>query len=410
MYPSLFGQPDSTYDFVKQNPVQAKQKFQQLNEKLSQMRKSTNTTVMTNLESVEKREEALKHMHKTVIKDKKKIEKTIESLDSYKLDALEKTWHVVDKDFGKIFGELLPGNTAKLVPLEGKPLTAGLQVKVNLGGVWKQSLTELSGGQRRVMACHSCWSLIALSLILSLLQFKPAPMYILDEIDAALDLSHTQNIGQLFQNRFKNSQFIVVSLKEGMFNNANVLFRAKFRNGISIVESPLPGQQPCNEITYPYFTPRRSAAPLLGADAATPQLPLQRPPFPVTQHLTRMHRILTSHRLAPRLRAVVRRPAGPTAHARQWISPLSTTAPLLLQAQFSTEGEKGIHDKLLEELEPTSLQVTDISVEIEAPAFKGKNTVQQHRLVNKVLKEELKHMHGLRIISRPPPPPPPPSE
>jgi structural maintenance of chromosome 2 len=59
-------------------------------------------------------------------------------------------------------------------------ISDGLEVKVCLGGVWKQSLTELSGGQR---------SLVALSLILSLLQFKPAPMYILDEIDAALDLS-----------------------------------------------------------------------------------------------------------------------------------------------------------------------------------------------------------------------------
>ena len=79
-------------------------------------------------------------------------------------------------------------------------------------------------------------SLIALSLIMSLLQFKPAPMYILDEIDAALDLSHTQHIGQLFRNRFKGSQFIVVSLKEGLFTNANVLFRTRFRDGTSIVE------------------------------------------------------------------------------------------------------------------------------------------------------------------------------
>lgn len=79
-------------------------------------------------------------------------------------------------------------------------------------------------------------SLIALSLIMSLLQFKPAPMYILDEIDAALDLSHTQHIGQLFRTRFKGSQFIVVSLKEGLFSNANVLFRARFRDGTSIVE------------------------------------------------------------------------------------------------------------------------------------------------------------------------------
>jgi hypothetical protein len=79
-------------------------------------------------------------------------------------------------------------------------------------------------------------SLVALSLILSLLQFKPAPMYILDEVDAALDLSHTQNIGQLLRTRFKGSQFIVVSLKDGMFNNANVLFRTRFRDGTSVVE------------------------------------------------------------------------------------------------------------------------------------------------------------------------------
>ena len=71
---------------------------------------------------------------------------------------------------------------------------------------------------------------------MALLQFKPAPMYILDEIDTALDLSHTQHIGQLFRTRFKGSQFIVVSLKEGLFTNANVLFRARFRDGTSIVE------------------------------------------------------------------------------------------------------------------------------------------------------------------------------
>lgn len=65
-------------------------------------------------------------------------------------------------------------------------------------------------------------------------------MYILDEIDAALDLSHTQNIGVLFKNRFKGSQFIVVSLKEGMFTNANVLFKAKFRDGISAVDVSVP--------------------------------------------------------------------------------------------------------------------------------------------------------------------------
>ncbi|KAI0075029.1 P-loop containing nucleoside triphosphate hydrolase protein [Panus rudis PR-1116 ss-1] len=191
------------------------------------MKKKINPKVINMIDSVEKKEASLKKMLATVLKDKEKIEQTIDELDRYKRDALEKTWKKVNGDFGGIFAELLPGNFAKLQPPEGQDLTQGLEVKVQLGSVWKQSLTELSGGQR---------SLIALSLIMSLLQFKPAPMYILDEIDAALDLSHTQHIGQLFRTRFKGSQFIVVSLKEGLFTNANVLFRTRFRDGTSVVE------------------------------------------------------------------------------------------------------------------------------------------------------------------------------
>ena len=61
-------------------------------------------------------------------------------------------------------------------------------------------------------------------------------MYILDEVDAALDLSHTQNIGQMLKTHFSKSQFIVVSLKEGMFSNANVIFRTKFVDGVSTVK------------------------------------------------------------------------------------------------------------------------------------------------------------------------------
>lgn len=75
---------------------------------------------------------------------------------------------------------------------------------------------------------------------MALLQFKPAPMYILDEVDAALDLSHTQNIGRLIKNRFKGSQFIVVSLKDGMFQNANRIFKTRFAEGTSVVQALTP--------------------------------------------------------------------------------------------------------------------------------------------------------------------------
>ncbi|KAG6868858.1 hypothetical protein C0993_008987 [Termitomyces sp. T159_Od127] len=222
-----FGKEGTPYYFAGQDIGRLREKAKELEESQKGMKKKVNPKVMNMIDNVEKRESDLQKMLSTVMKDKEKIEETIDELDRYKRDALQKTWEKVDGDFGSIFAELLPGNFAKLQPPEGQDLMTGLEVKVQLGSVWKQSLTELSGGQR---------SLIALSLIMALLQFKPAPMYILDEIDAALDLSHTQHIGQLFKTRFKGSQFIVVSLKEGLFSNANVLFRARFRDGTSIVE------------------------------------------------------------------------------------------------------------------------------------------------------------------------------
>ena len=152
-----------------------------------------------------------------------RLQKVITELDEKKNEALRTTWSKVNKDFGSIFSALLPGVTAKLEPPEGGTVLDGLAVRVAFNGVWKESLTELSGGQR---------SLLALSLILALLLFKPAPMYILDEVDAALDLSHTQNIGTMIRTHFSKSQFIVVSLKQGMFSNANVIYRTKFVEGV----------------------------------------------------------------------------------------------------------------------------------------------------------------------------------
>ncbi|KAG7662300.1 SMC2 [[Candida] subhashii] len=217
-------------NIIEQNPnIELEESREQLNvlqEKCQSMRRKVNGNIMSMIDNVEKKEASLKTMVKTIEKDKTKIVHTIEKLDSYKRETLTSTYQKVSTDFGLIFADLLPGSFAKLVPVSETDVTKGLEVKVKLGAIWKESLVELSGGQR---------SLIALSLIMALLQFKPAPMYILDEVDAALDLSHTQNIGHLIKTRFKGSQFIVVSLKEGMFTNANRVFRTRFQDGTSVV-------------------------------------------------------------------------------------------------------------------------------------------------------------------------------
>ena len=221
-----FGKPNSSYDFKVTNPTEARKRMQKLEGSQEKLARTVNARAMDMLEKAERQYEELIKKKEIVEADKSKITNTIKELDIMKKQALRKAWDQVNKDFGSIFSTILPGTSAKLQPPAGQDVLDGLEVKVAFGGVWKESLTELSGGQR---------SLVALSLILSLLLFKPAPLYILDEVDAALDLSHTQNIGHMLKTHFKSSQFIVVSLKDGMFNNANVLFRTKFVDGMSTV-------------------------------------------------------------------------------------------------------------------------------------------------------------------------------
>eukprot|EP00092_Neocalanus_flemingeri_P004304 GFUD01004627.1.p1 GENE.GFUD01004627.1~~GFUD01004627.1.p1 ORF type:complete len:1179 (+),score=495.15 GFUD01004627.1:105-3641(+) len=222
----FFGQQNTAYDFKATDPGEAGRRIQKLEGTKEKLAKSVNMRAMNMLGKAEEQYNDLIKKKKIVENDKAKINAVIAELDQKKKVALRQAWDQVNKDFGSIFSSLLPGTHAKLEPPEGQDVLDGLEVKVAFGNVWKESLNELSGGQR---------SLVALSLILSLLLFKPAPLYILDEVDAALDLSHTQNIGHMLKTHFKHSQFIVVSLKDGMFNNANVLYRTKFIDGMSTV-------------------------------------------------------------------------------------------------------------------------------------------------------------------------------
>ena len=220
----FFGVKNTRYDYAKEDPIEAGNRLPKMSEQKEKLSRNINQQAMLLLEKEEEHYKLLIERRKKVEGDKVKILNNIKDLDEKKKINLKKAWTEVDANFSSIFSTILPGAQAKLMPPDGVNFMKGLEVKVGFNGIWKESLTELSGGQR---------SLVALSLILAMLKYKPAPLYILDEVDAALDLSHTQNIGSMLKSHFRNSQFIIVSLKDGMFNNANVLFRTKFVDGMS---------------------------------------------------------------------------------------------------------------------------------------------------------------------------------
>ncbi|CAM9426844.1 unnamed protein product, partial [Ectocarpus sp. 12 AP-2014] len=161
---AFFGRAQTDYDFEGRDVSAAQGRLKSLQEEQASLSKKINKKVMGMIEKAEGEYKELIHKKTVIENDKKKIQDVIGELDQKKNQTLQTTWLKVNRDFGSIFSTLLPGTSAKLQPPEGETVMAGLEVKVAFGSVWKETLTELSGGQR---------SLLALSLILSLLLFKP---------------------------------------------------------------------------------------------------------------------------------------------------------------------------------------------------------------------------------------------
>ncbi|XP_051830100.1 bolA-like protein 3 [Antechinus flavipes] len=109
---------------------------------------------------------------------------------------------------------------------------------------------------------------------------------------------------------------------------------------------------------------------------------------------------------------------GAAATASQLLCRRSLGVVTLLQCAqrtfaSQTSGELKVTHVLKEKFpQATTIKVTDISggcgamyeIHIESEEFKDKRTVQQHQMVNKALKEEIKSMHGLRIFTSVPKP------
>lgn len=78
---------------------------------------------------------------------------------------------------------------------------------------WK-NISNLSGGEK---------TLSSLALIFALHHYKPTPLYVMDEIDAALDFKNVSIVANYIKDRTKDAQFVIISLRNNMFELADRL-------------------------------------------------------------------------------------------------------------------------------------------------------------------------------------------
>ena len=117
------------------------------------------------------------------------------------LDAFEK----VNRKFNDVYTKLFAGGNARLELIESDdPLEAGLELLVSPPGKKLQSITLLSGGEQ---------ALTALALIFAVFLINPAPICVLDEVDAPLDDANVTRFNTLVEEltRITNTKFLIVT-------------------------------------------------------------------------------------------------------------------------------------------------------------------------------------------------------
>jgi len=134
-----------------------------------------------------------------------KLRASINELNQKGRERMTEAFEIVNKKFNEVYIKLFNGGNAKLELVDSDdPLEAGLDLLVSPPGKRLQSITLLSGGEQ---------ALTALSLIFAVFLTSPAPICILDEVDAPLDDANVTRFCNLLEelNKITNTRFVIVT-------------------------------------------------------------------------------------------------------------------------------------------------------------------------------------------------------
>ncbi len=128
----------------------------------------------------------------------------------------KKQFAQLNQYFGKAFEMLFGGGHAELKLMDEQDiLNCGIEVVAQPPGKKLQLLTLLSGGER---------ALTAIAILFAMLQLKPTPFCVLDEIEAALDEANVANFADFLNEFSKNTQFVVVTHRRGTMERCQALY------------------------------------------------------------------------------------------------------------------------------------------------------------------------------------------
>lgn len=122
---------------------------------------------------------------------------------------------VITKKLKEMYQMITLGGDAELELVDSiDPFSEGVVFSVRPPKKSWKNINNLSGGEK---------TLSSLALVFALHHYRPTPLYFMDEIDAALDFKNVSIVGHYINERTKNAQFIVISLRSNMFELADYM-------------------------------------------------------------------------------------------------------------------------------------------------------------------------------------------
>ena len=174
-------------------------------------------------ERVKTRHEFLTNQRNDLEKAEDTILEIIKELDDIMKEKFINTFNEIKEKFKEVFKKLFGGGNAELSLTDPDDiLKTGIDIKALPPGKTLKHISLLSGGEK---------TLTAIALLFAILEVRPVPFCVLDEVEAALDEVNVDNFGKFLNEFKKKTQFIVITHKKKTMEYADCLY------GITMQES-----------------------------------------------------------------------------------------------------------------------------------------------------------------------------
>ncbi|KAL6927044.1 hypothetical protein ACO0SA_004132 [Hanseniaspora valbyensis] len=143
------------------------------------------------------------------VQNRDTVKEKSEQLKKQRYDQFMEGFNIISQSLKEMYQMITMGGNAELELVDSiDPFSEGILFSVMPPKKSWRNISNLSGGEK---------TLSSLALVFALHNYKPTPIYIMDEIDAALDFKNVSIVANYIKDRTKDAQFIVISLRNNMF-------------------------------------------------------------------------------------------------------------------------------------------------------------------------------------------------